>query len=378
MRASCCLVLVALLCARGDDFDDVDGDPYDLLGVAYDATSEEVKKAYRTLAKRWHPDKVAANKPRATKQFAKLSRAYEVVGESRSRRKFDKRARAKAASKPPAFDFDDLRPPGVFGRQKTTLPPKRTMFERGGFGGVGRFDESFVPSWTKRGTRRVTRVGKTVLPDGTVVAEGQDYELRNDQWFEVGKPYAWTDDAKSSKLGARLEPAKPLFLGDRLVSRDRSHVFELEIDGNARVREVGSRTVVWETGSRATAAAGGDGFLLLQRDGNLLLCSGQSPKSLDSVVWASNSADSAADGSFLELNELGELLIMRRTADNAYTSCAWGSAGCGYTLRSTSNSIRVYIRKLFSPGALRRTPTKEPSVLASIMVFFRFMMGFPT
>ena len=162
------------------------------------------------------------------------------------------------------------------------------------------------------------------------------------------------------------------------MSRDRSHVFELEIDGNARVREVGSRTVVWETGSRATAAAGGDGFLLLQRDGNLLLCSGQSPKSLDSVVWASNSADSAADGSFLELNELGELLIMRRTADNAYTSCAWGSAGCGYTLRSTSNSIRVYIRKLFSPGALRRTPTKEPSVLASIMVFFRFMMGFPT
>ena len=58
----------------------------------------------------------------------------------------------------------------------------------------------------------MTRVGKTVLPDGTVVAEGQDYELRNDQWFEVGKPYAWTDDAKSSKLGARLEPAKPLFL----------------------------------------------------------------------------------------------------------------------------------------------------------------------
>lgn len=43
MRASFCLVLAALLCARGDDFDDVDGDPYDLLGVAYDATSEEVK-----------------------------------------------------------------------------------------------------------------------------------------------------------------------------------------------------------------------------------------------------------------------------------------------------------------------------------------------
>ena len=40
MRASFCLVLTALLCARGDDFDDVDGDPYDLLGVAYDATSE--------------------------------------------------------------------------------------------------------------------------------------------------------------------------------------------------------------------------------------------------------------------------------------------------------------------------------------------------
>ena len=295
----CLLVLWAVV--RADEFDDIDGDPYDLLGVPYDASEEAVKKAYRSLSRRWHPDKNPTNTRKATKQFAKLSRAYEIVNDRKSRRRFDAHARMRAGSPPPAFDFDNLKT-SFFGAKKEDLPPgtKRTMFERGGFRSVGHVDERFVPSWTKRGTRKMTRVTTTTLPTGTVLAEAQDYELRNGEWYETSKPYAWhgPDEGGASGETSRLEPARALFLGDKLVSPDGSHAFALEIDGNARVRETdGTHRVIWETGVLPTAAAGGDGFVLLQRDGNLLLCSGSSPRALDSVLWSSNSADSTADGS---------------------------------------------------------------------------------
>ena len=210
----CLLVLWAVV--RADEFDDIDGDPYDLLGVPYDASEEAVKKAYRSLSRRWHPDKNPTNTRKATKQFAKLSRAYEIVNDRKSRRRFDAHARMRAGSPPPAFDFDNLKT-SFFGAKKEDLPPgtKRTMFERGGFRSVGHVDERFVPSWTKRGTRKMTRVTTTTLPTGTVLAEAQDYELRNGEWYETSKPYAWhgPDEGGASGETSRLEPARALFLG---------------------------------------------------------------------------------------------------------------------------------------------------------------------
>lgn len=51
--------------------------PYDILGLDIDATEEEIKKTYRKLAKKWHPDK---NKdPQAELQFKKINQAYETL-----------------------------------------------------------------------------------------------------------------------------------------------------------------------------------------------------------------------------------------------------------------------------------------------------------
>jgi len=52
------------------------GDPYRVLGVAPDATTAEVKRAYRTLAKRHHPD---AAGPAATARFLAIQQAYEDI-----------------------------------------------------------------------------------------------------------------------------------------------------------------------------------------------------------------------------------------------------------------------------------------------------------
>jgi hypothetical protein len=63
-------------------------DYYSQLGVAANASPEEVRKAYRALALRFHPDKAPQN-PFAEAQFLRLKEAYEVLKDPLRRRRYD-------------------------------------------------------------------------------------------------------------------------------------------------------------------------------------------------------------------------------------------------------------------------------------------------
>jgi DnaJ-class molecular chaperone len=61
---------------------------YDILGVAEQASVEEIKKSYRKLAKQFHPDH-NPGKPAAEARFKDISEAYEVLGNAEKRKKYD-------------------------------------------------------------------------------------------------------------------------------------------------------------------------------------------------------------------------------------------------------------------------------------------------
>lgn len=87
-------------------------DPYDVLGVSRKASDAEIKKAFRALAKKHHPD-THANDPKAVKKFQEISGAYELLGDKEKRAQFD-RGEIDANGQPKGFD-QGFRPGGPFG-----------------------------------------------------------------------------------------------------------------------------------------------------------------------------------------------------------------------------------------------------------------------
>jgi len=77
-------------------------DPYEVLGVSKNASEAEIKKAFRALAKKHHPDKHAGDAS-AQKKFQEISGAYDIVGDKDKRAKFDA-GEIDAAGNPRGFD----------------------------------------------------------------------------------------------------------------------------------------------------------------------------------------------------------------------------------------------------------------------------------
>ena len=64
-------------------------DYYKILGVTKDAGEEEIKKAYRNLAMKYHPDRNPGKEKEANEKFKQINEAYEVLGDPEKRKQYD-------------------------------------------------------------------------------------------------------------------------------------------------------------------------------------------------------------------------------------------------------------------------------------------------
>lgn len=126
-------------------------DYYQILGVSRDVTPQDLKKAYRKLALKYHPDKVKGDKKQAEEKFKQISEAYAVLSNPEKRKEYDTYGfqgfRAKFSQEDifRGFDFSE-----IFGAGASD-----SFFSRI-FGGSG----NFGPHATPRGARtRIFRYG---------------------------------------------------------------------------------------------------------------------------------------------------------------------------------------------------------------------------
>lgn len=62
---------------------------YDVLEVKKTATTDDIRKAYKKLALRWHPDKNPNNLDEANRKFKEICQAYEILSDDKKRRNYD-------------------------------------------------------------------------------------------------------------------------------------------------------------------------------------------------------------------------------------------------------------------------------------------------
>src|SRR3954451_10133079 len=63
-------------------------DPYEVLGVRREASDDDIKKAYRSLARKYHPDRNPGDK-QAEAQFKEVQDAYDVLSDKKKRAQYD-------------------------------------------------------------------------------------------------------------------------------------------------------------------------------------------------------------------------------------------------------------------------------------------------
>lgn len=155
-------------------------DYYKVLGVENNATSDEIKKAYRKLTKRYHPD-LHPNDPTAKERFQEINEANEVLSDPEKRRKYDEYG-------------ENWRHAEEYEAQRRQYGNSNGGYDFGGFSGFGDFSgnagnssgfsDFFEQLFGTGGFRTRKRNGEDI--QATVTLSLRDAAVAHKQTFSIG------------------------------------------------------------------------------------------------------------------------------------------------------------------------------------------------
>lgn len=168
-------------------------DYYRVLGVADDADTAAIRKAYRRLAKQYHPDANQGD-PKAAERFKEIGEAYGVLSNEEKRRQYDQMRKLGAFGFPGRGSPGGARATGGGSRSEGTAGTGDFSFDDlGGLGGLG----DLFSSLFDRGARR----GGTAGSRGSGPEGGGDLEIPVEVSFETA--------ARGGKLNLQIPVTEP-------------------------------------------------------------------------------------------------------------------------------------------------------------------------
>jgi DnaJ-class molecular chaperone len=144
-------------------------DYYAILGVPKNAAEKDIKSAYRKLARKWHPDANPKNPKEAEEKFKEISEAYEVLGDSEKRKKYDVLGPNWQQA---AQQAEQQR------RYRTNVGGEEFEFDLGGPGAPSGFSDFFDVFFSDIGRRQTTR-GRGLERRGQDLETTIDLSLRD-------------------------------------------------------------------------------------------------------------------------------------------------------------------------------------------------------
>ena len=198
-------------------------DHYKVLGVSKTASQDEIKKAYRKLAKDLHPDKNAGDK-KIEDRFKEVSAAYDVLGDPKRRAEYDEMQRLGASGfRPGPGGFPGGFPGGGF----------QTNFDAGQFGDINDLLGGLFGGGARRGPRRGADYETSVSISFDDSLRGVTLPLRLDAGTTQARIPAGVKNGQRIRLkgkGAAGEPGAPA--GDLYITVSVTPHAVFDRDGN--------------------------------------------------------------------------------------------------------------------------------------------------
>jgi curved DNA-binding protein len=176
-----------------------ENDYYKILGVSRDAAADDIKKAYRKLAMKYHPDKAKGDKKQAEEKFKRISEAYAVLSNPEKKKEYDEfgsqafRQKFSQEDIFRGFDFSDIFDTGV----------SDNIFSRL-FGGLG--------GGRSRGRTRIFRYGGPEGYQGEIQPpKGQDFQVEmpitlHEMAFGTEKLVSFSHHGQVEKISVKIPP----------------------------------------------------------------------------------------------------------------------------------------------------------------------------